>query len=41
MLTPLSEPLERGSVDGKGGKRNHPPIINKKLHITGRTNLGG
>jgi hypothetical protein len=25
-VTPLSESPERGSMDGKGGKRNHPSI---------------
>ncbi len=26
---PLSESLERGSMDGKGGKGNHPSILNQ------------
>gem|GEM_PF-6203300 len=39
MLTPLSESLERGSMDGKGGKGNHPSILKKlqaELSLVGK-----
>jgi hypothetical protein len=36
---PLSESLGRGSMDGKGGKGNHPSILKKlqvKLSLVGK-----